>query len=36
MVAIERKHLQYLLDYVEDMFDAMTLVLKQIQIYCPQ
>jgi hypothetical protein len=22
MVAIERKHLQYLLDYVEDMFDA--------------
>ena len=22
MVAIERKHLQYLLDYVEDMFDC--------------
>jgi hypothetical protein len=22
MVAIERKHLQYLLDYVEDIFDA--------------
>ena len=22
MVAIERKHLQYLLDYVEDTFDA--------------
>jgi hypothetical protein len=35
MVAIERKHLQYLLDYVEDMFEVLS-ILKQIQIYSTQ